>query len=60
MTIQIKWESKPVGVFQEKLGDSGAEFSDYFGGSRAFVACTFFLSNKLIRKLKLSQVSPLI
>ena len=43
MTIQIKWDSKPVAAFQEKQGDSGAEFSKYFRDSRVFAACTFFL-----------------
>ena len=60
MTIQIKRDSKPVAAFQEKNGDNGAEFSKYFRGSRVFAACTLFLRNKLMRKSRLYQVSPLI
>ena len=39
--------------------DSGPELSEYFRGSRVFPACKFFLGNKLIRKLRLGQVSAL-
>ena len=35
MTIQIKWDSKPEAAFQEKYGDSGAEFPKCLRGEVA-------------------------